>query len=151
MEDYIFLIIAVVISIFASINKNKKKSAEKIPAIESNEDSGDSFIDQFFDLDFPDEEETIPVKAAPAEKKVPLVAPTPIRTQMSHVSTFKSSLPERSGRIVQKIKKREFLNESEPEIETDETSEYLSNFSLRQAFVYSEILNPKYLNESSGI
>jgi len=151
MEDYIFLIIAVVISIFAAINKNKKKAAADIQVVTENDEPSDSFMDQLFDLDFPEEEDQIPARVSPVEKKEPLVAPLPMRPQMNYQSTFKSSLPDRSGSIKQTIAKKEFLKEAEPEIEADETSDYIADFSLRKAFVYSEIMNPKYLNESSGI
>ena len=57
MEDYIFLIIALVISIFAAINKNKKKEIIGSTIIEKEEEPGNYFMDRLFHVDSFEEEE----------------------------------------------------------------------------------------------
>ena len=152
MEDYIFLIIAVVISIFAAIKKNKKKEPIVSPVAEKEDEPENYFMDQLFNLDFPedDEEERIPAQITPVAKKEPLMAPAPMRTQLNYQPTFKSLLPDRSGRGIQSLLKKERELKDDIEDETDESTDYLEDFSLRKAFVYSEIMNPKYLQETGS-
>jgi len=152
MEDYIFLIIAVVISIFAAIKKNKKKEIVVSTVIEKKEEEPESnFMDRLFDLDFPDDEEKqIQPEIVPVLKKEPLTAPAPMQTHLNYQSPFKSYLPDQSGRNIQSSLKKEIVMKNDDVTETDETSGYLEDFSLRKAFVYSEIMNPKYLQETGS-
>lgn len=151
MEDYIFLIIAVVISIIASIKKNKKKESIASATTEKEEDPDNYFLDRLFNVDFPeDEEDQIPVRIKPVEKRETLIAPAPMRNPVNYQSPFKSSLPERSVRSIQSSLKKETLPVEEIEDEADESAGYLEDFSLRKAFVYSEIMNPKYLQETGS-
>jgi hypothetical protein len=151
MEDYIFLIIAVVISIFAAIKKNKKTEPTASAVSENEEESENFLMDRFFHVDFPeDEEEQIPVRIKPVAKKETLIAPAPMRTEVNYRMPFKSTLPDRSGRAIQSSLKKETLPDEEMEVETDESAGYLEDFSLRKAFVYSEIMTPKYLQETGS-
>lgn len=151
MEDYIFLIIAVVISIFAAIKKNKKKEPIASAVTENEEEPENYFMDRLFNVDFPeDEEEQIPVRIKPVAKKETLVAPAPMRTEVNYRMPFKSTLPDRSGRTIQSSLKKETAPDEEIEVETGESAGYFEDFSLRKAFVYSEIMNPKYLQETGS-
>ena len=152
MEDYIFLIIAVVISIFAAINKNKKKEIIGSTIVEKEEEPGNYFMDRLFHVNsFVEEEEPIPTKIIPALKKEPLIAPAPLRPWMNQQMPFKSSLPDRSEKKIQSsLKKETGLINNEDETEPIESIGYLEDFSLRKAFVYSEIINPKYLQETGS-
>lgn len=151
MEDYIFLIIAVVISIFAAINKNKKKEPI-VSAVSENEEEPENYLmDRFFHVDFPeDEEEQIPVRIKSAAKKETLNAPVQMRTEVNYRMPFKSTLPDRSGRTFQSSLKKEAAPDVDLKDETGESTGYLEDFSLRKAFVYSEIMTPKYLQETGS-
>lgn len=151
MEDYIFLIIAVVISIFAAIKKNKKTEPIASAVSENEEEPENYFMDRLFNVDFPeDEEEQIPVKIRPVAKKETLIAPAPMRPELNYRMPFKSTLPDRPGQGIQSSLKKETLPDEEMEVETDDYAGYLEDFSLRKAFVYSEIMNPKYLQEAGS-
>lgn len=152
MEDYIFLIIAIVISIFAAIKKNKKKEEPIASAVSEKEEEPENyFIDRLFNVDFPeDEEEQVPARVSPVAKKGTLIAPAPVRTEVNYRMPFKSTLPERSGRFVGSSLKKETMPNDDMEVETDESTGYIEDFSLRKAVVYSEIMNPKYLQETGS-
>lgn len=151
MEDYIFLIIAVVISIFAAIKKNKKKEPI-VSAVSENEEEPENYLmDRFFHVDFPeDEEEQIPVRIKSAAKKETLNAPVQMRTEVNYRMPFKSTLPDRPGQGIQSSLKKETLPDEEMDVETHDYAGYLEDFSLRKAFVYSEIMTPKYLQETGS-
>ena len=70
MEDYIFLIIAIVLSIFGAINQNKKKKIEENPFLEAEEKPRNSFMDQLLGADFLNEPE---VKKAPTVRIKPML------------------------------------------------------------------------------
>ena len=145
MEDYIFLIIAIVLSIFGAINQNKKKKADANPFTEEVDEPRNGFMDHLLGSDFLDE---------PVVKKVPQVRvkPTPVNVAAKSTSeiprskfyhqAFESTLPNRpKHEVVQTSRK---LKEAEEVVEEEESVNYLEDFSLRKAFIYSEILNRKY-------
>jgi hypothetical protein len=151
MEDYIFLIIAVVISIFAAIKKNKRKAENVTPIPEKEEEPDNFLLDRLFNLDFPlEEEDHIPAKKVVVPEKEPMVASTPMKSQLNYQSPFKSFLPDRSGRITRSSLKKEVELKEEDFEETEEQAGYMEDFTLRKAFVYSEIMNPKYLQETEN-
>ena len=144
MEDYIFLIIAIVLSIFGAINQNRKKKAADNPFIEENDEPRNSFMDQLLDRDFLDE---------PVVKKAPKVRVNPTLVNVAAKSTseipgskfyhqaFESTLPDRpKHEVIQTSRK---LKEEEEVVEEEESVNYLEDLSLRKAFIYSEILNRK--------
>jgi len=145
MEDYIFLIIAIVLSIFGAINQNKKKKAEDNPFTKEVDEPRNGFMDQLLGRDFLDE---------PVVKKAPLVRVNPTQVKVAAKSTidiprgkfyhqtFESTLPDRpKHELVHTSRKQK---EEEEIIEGEESINYLEDFSLRKAFIYSEILNRKY-------
>ena len=144
MEDYIFLIIAVVLSIFGAINQNrKKKAAENLPEEEVDMKPRNFFMDQILGEDFLEETEEVrtpPVKVKPITLKK---NKSDIEIGKNYQLTrFKSTLPDRP--------KRETIltMQKQPEVEEiggeEESISYLEDFSLRKAFVYSEIMSRKY-------
>ncbi|MFA5327334.1 MAG: hypothetical protein WC384_06050 [Prolixibacteraceae bacterium] len=147
MDDYIFLIIAVVISIFAAIKKNKKKEDLVSPDSAVQSKPRNYLIDQLLGDDFlaePEEDIEPPVMPKQVLKREPLVVATPAWTPVNYKSTFKSSLPDRSSKIIQ-TKTTRNLPEVIQDIEgTGEETSYLEDFSLRKAVIYSEIMNRKY-------
>lgn len=147
MEDYIFLIIAVVLSIFAAIKKNKKKANEDNPFVEKTERPRNFFMDQLLGEDFLEEQEEEvkpPVRVKPVMKKEAMVSTIPVSGSGIYHTQFKSTLPDRPKKNLQPTIKKRMSEELDSDMETDEIPSYLEDFSLRKAFVYSEILGQKY-------
>ena len=150
MEDYIFLLIAIALSIFGAINQSKKKRAAENTSKEEVKPRN-FFMDQILGEDFlaetePEPEETI--IPAPVKQFIPKVAvqqnsDVNIHTDRNfHLQKFKSTLPDRPKHVT--IKTTQQRNEKMEEDESEETTNYLEDFSLRKAFVYSQILEQKY-------
>ena len=143
MDDYIFLIIAIALSIFGAINQSKKKKAAENLLEDEVTKPRNFFMDQLLGEDFLEETEVVrtpPVKVKPAPAKVA------IRNNnigMNYqLERFKSTLPDRPKRETILTMQRQTEDE---EIDgTEETTSYLEDFSLRKAFVYSQILERKY-------
>jgi hypothetical protein len=147
MEDYIFLIIAILLSIFGAINKNKKKKAAEMPAETTEEHSGNYLLDELFGDDFMEEKPTPEVKPAPAKQATPepkiWKEPQIVRHAYSH-QPFKSTLPARAKRQSISTTKKPA---EEPIIEPDQPTlagNFTEGFSLRKAVIYSTILERKY-------
>lgn len=148
MEDYIFLIIAVALSIYSAVTKKKKKEGAVNPLIDDPEESKNSFMDRFLEEDF------LPEPPAEVVKPVKLVRPAMERepfltTELSGSGGlfhpgFKHSLPKRKETGLKTSVKKAPIEVLDTADETDETTGYLEDFSLRKAFVYSEIMTRKY-------
>jgi len=145
MEDYIFLIIAIVLSIFGAINQNKKKKAVDNPFTEDIDEPRNGFMDQLLGRDFLDEpvvKKAPPVRINQTPANVAVNATTEIPRGKFYHQTFKSTLPDRpKHELVHTSRKQK---EEEEIAEVEDSINYLEDFSLRKAFVYSEILNRKY-------
>lgn len=143
MEDYIFLIIAIVLSIFGAINKNKKKKAADDLPDEPEEHPRNFIIDQLLGEDFLADEEP---KPAPKPKVVrkPVIVQPQVRTPHKYQPSFVSGLPDRPKRTLKSSVAPVAVEEPEPETELTDQTAYLEDFSLRKAFIYSEILQRKY-------
>jgi hypothetical protein len=147
MEDYIFLIIAVALSIFGAINQNKKKKDAENPLSEKTAKPRNFFMDQLLGEDFLAEPIAVvkpAVMAKPVLKKEPLDPPKPLQTAGLYHTTFVSTLPDRSKKPLQPTLKKTSFEMETQEPEEEEMASYLEDFSLRKAFVYSEILQRKY-------
>jgi len=150
MEDYIFLILAIVLSIFGAINKKKKITEKPNPLAEKAQRPKNFFLDQILGEDFLENshEEIKPVvKEKPMKRPELVVNPIQVTRTGFYHEGFKSTLPDKKKKPFQTMTpKTEVV---EPEIEYDDTdsTDYLGDFSLRKAFVYSEIMNPKYLQD----
>jgi hypothetical protein len=146
MDDYIFLIIAIALSIFGAINQSKKKKAmDESP--EKGVNPRNFFLDQLLGEDFlaePKEEVKPAVLIKPVLKKEPLVNPMTVQKSGLYHTSFVSSLPDRSKTPIQPTTRKPLIETVEPESEEEEMTSYLEGFSLRKAFVYSEIMQRKY-------
>lgn len=149
MDDYIFLIIAVAISIFAAINKSKKNKMADNPE-EERVKPRNFFMDQLLGEDFlaeQEEKKTPPVRVKQAPANVIFKSSNDIQKGLNYqLPRFKSTLPNRPKRETISTFQRQ--KEEEKIIETEETNNYLEDFSLRKAFVYSQIMEPKYWIET---
>ena len=145
MEDYIFLIIAIVLSIFGAINQNKKKKAENSPFADEIEEPRNRFMDQLLGRDFLDEpvaKKATPVRKNPAPLNVADKSTIEIPRSKFYHQTFKSTLPDRPKHEMIRTTWKQKDNEEYDEI--NESMNYLEDFSLRKAFIYSEIMNQKF-------
>jgi len=145
MEDYIFLIIAVVLSIFGALNQNRKKKAEEdvLSQTEARRSKSDPFLN-FELMDVEDEEEEYERKQKEATRKAVLKKPLePNKDTVFHAPKFKSTLPERKIKISLRPKEKpaqeEKINQS-----ANENPSIMEDFSLRKAIIYSEIIKPNY-------
>jgi hypothetical protein len=150
MEDYIFLIVAVALSIYAAINKGKKNKEAPILLEEEEEELEENnarnfFMDQLLGEDFLEE----PIVKKPKPVKIPQI---PVRAEFKSgldmnkkglfKSRFVSTLPERIKRP--SVSSMNIQPEVEEEDLMEETGSYLDDFSLRKAVIYSQILEQKY-------
>ncbi|MEI8113795.1 MAG: hypothetical protein WCI54_09195 [Bacteroidia bacterium] len=146
MDDYIFLIIAIALSIFGAINQNKKKKSMDDPA-QQGARPRNFFLDQLLGEDFlaePKVEIQPKVLVKPVLKKEPLVMPVPaVKSGLYHTS-FVSTLPERAKKPLQPSTRKSLVEAVKPDPEEEDAPGYLEDFSLRKAFVYSEIMQRKY-------
>ncbi|MFY9152006.1 MAG: hypothetical protein WAO52_08330 [Prolixibacteraceae bacterium] len=145
MDDYIFLIIAVIISIFAAIKKNKKK--DEVILSDGVREPRNFLMDQLLGEDFladSDDEFEEPVRIQPPVQKEAKVFVPEIKTSGLTRKGFSSGLPASSSSRLQLSVKPSIATEPEEDSEEIEPEGYLEGFSLRKAVIYSEILNPKY-------
>jgi hypothetical protein len=145
MEDYIFLIIAIVLSIFGAINQNRKKKIQDNPSTEVEEKPRNHFLDQLLGADFlnePEVKKAPPVRIKPMPVNVAAKSTIDIPRGKFYHQVFKSTLPDRpKHELIQTTWKQKEEGEI---VEVEESINYLEDFSLRKAFVYSEIMNRKY-------
>ena len=145
MEDYIFLIIAIVLSIFGAINQNKKKKIGDNPNTEAEERPRNRFMDQLLGNDFlnePEVRKVTPIKIKPVAVNVAAKSTIDIPRGKFYHQTFKSTLPDRPKHELLKTTWKQ--KEEEGIVEVEESINYIEDFSLRKAFIYSEIMNRKY-------
>lgn len=147
MEDYIFLIIAIVLSIFGAINQNKKKKVDDNPFTEEVEEPRNRFMDQLLGRDFLDEpvvRKIQPVRINTIQSNVATQSSGDTQREKFYHQVFKSTLPDSPKH--QLIQATRIKKEEEEIVEAEESMNYLEDFSLRKAFVYSEIMNRKYFS-----
>ena len=150
MGDYIFLIIAIAISIFGAINKSQKSKMANQPLEEKESKRRNFFMDQLLGEDFledtqeKEEKRTPPMQVQPAASKDIFKSSRETQKALNYqLPKFKSTLPDRPKHvtIVPNTRQKE---EDRTIVDPEETISYLEDFSLRKAFVYSLILERKY-------
>lgn len=152
MEDYIFLIIAVAISIFAAINKSQKAKMagqpnEKVDAEAQAARRRRQFMDQLLGEDFladDEEEKAPPMRVQPAPQKVVFKSSSDIQKGLNYqLPRFRSTLPDRPKHKTITTTQWKKVEE-EAVVEPEESISYLEDFSFRKAIVYSQIIERKY-------
>ncbi|WP_163709670.1 hypothetical protein [Mangrovibacterium lignilyticum] len=153
MEDYIFIIIAIVLSVFGAMNQQKKKREQAMRGMDDEEErTSNSIFDQLFEDDVfmtgnPQEMVSPPiVKPAPPKKekmKAPVKMEAPAR--MAYKPIKREGLKHSYVREERKSTSLE-LEKLQKEDESKFRSKNFrrKDFSLRKAVIYSEILNRKY-------
>lgn len=145
MEEYIFIILAILLSVFSAFNRNKNKNASGKTAAGSSSGTGTSFFDQFFGETFGLEEE-------PAPKQTNPVVPEPIKRPIQK-NIKKIREPFLTGEMAQASRRKDLIVlqktidaatvPSHPR--KHRMPEMMKGFSLKKAVVYSEIIRPKYI------
>ena len=132
MEDYIFIIIAIVLSALGAINKkNKKKRAQMANNDQEGNDHPSFFETQFSDPFFNNDSDEDPFFSKSAE-----LIPEP-KVEVKPTSEYQT--------VTQKARaqKDRNLEHEEPEEET-RLGGIMKDFSMKKAVIYSEILERKY-------
>jgi hypothetical protein len=145
MEDYIFLFIAILLSIFGALNQNKKKAAQgNVPEEPRHRTPRtDPFLD-FELMEVEDEEDAYERKVRDDAKRADFLRSVEEKKeQASHSTLSKSTLPDRPKKKVIKPALK-VIETEEPAVATTEGGGLLEDFSLRKAVIYSEILKRKY-------
>ena len=150
MEDYIFILIAIVLSIFGAINQNKKKRMEQMTEDEQEPEHEPSFFDQIFD------DPVFSETSKPKPEPKPVVVEKPrIVSNIRMPEPKLQRQPLRSthlkkteiGDAIHRNKIASSLDKTDAKMETKtQTGRYsiMSDFSLRKAIIYAEILERKY-------
>ena len=134
MEDYIFIIIAIVLSVIGALNSKKKKRMQLMGNDEKPPERQPSIFDQFFDD---------PLFTEPSTATVPPQTTTFAPTKME-VKPMPRTFANRE--VTAHTTKRKIKTSfTEDEIKDETTREsILSDFSIKKAIIYSEILKRKY-------
>ncbi len=133
MEDYIYIIIAIVLSIFGAINNKKKKAQQQ--ALEEEQETppkSRSVLEELLDDPFFQSEE--------AEQPVPQVI-EPITPPPKEKPVFEKRISFKTP--LRETEKREPMMQP-MERSTKIRNSIRSDFSLKKAVIYNEILNRKY-------
>ncbi len=151
MEDYIFILIAIVLSIFGAINQNKKKKMEQMREEDQEPKHESSFFDQIFDDPmFREEPQPKPVRE-PVVIEKPRIIPERRIPERRIPEPKLERQPLRSSRLkkteiedaIHKNKIASSTTENEADTKGARYS-VMSDFSLRKAIIYAEILERKY-------
>lgn len=151
MEDYIFILIAIVLSVFGAINQNKKKKMEQMMEEEQEPEHEPSFFDQIFDDPMFREEPQPKTVREPVVMERPQIIPEPRKAERRipepklERQPLRSSLLKKTeiGDAIHKNKIASSATETETETKGARYS-VMSDFSLRKAIIYAEILERKY-------
>ncbi|WP_372773676.1 hypothetical protein [Mangrovibacterium sp.] len=153
MEDYIFIIIALVLSVFGALNQQKKKREQELQKEDDMEIPSRSVFEEFFDGDPIMSDRTSensvppPVVKQVSSKREKLKAPPPMQapSKLKYNALKHESLTHSYRREERKTQALQ-LEKLKVEDDSKLTPRNLirQDFSLRKAVVYSEILNRKY-------
>jgi hypothetical protein len=142
MEDYIFLIIAIVLSILGAMNQSKKKRQAAADRLFPEEEERPSIFDQMFADDEVDEEPVVIMQKPEPKVFVPNKQPV--------IPTFEPA-PSRldTGHIQSSLIKRSIEVKPVEDLEEDAEPEYIGEgimegFTLKKALVYTEIIERRY-------
>ncbi len=130
MEDYIFIIVAIILSVVSAINKKKKKQAAAQGRGKSSPKKP-TVLEQLFHDSFFDDEE---IQEQPAQVEQP--KPDLIKREVFKHRRIPATVK------TPKETPTDFIKESNPAKKIRKSIR--ANFSLKDAVIYSEILNRKY-------
>lgn len=137
MEEYIFIILAIILSIVGAVNRNKKKQTGAGQVANSGQQNPSGIFESLFHDDFMEEQESLepePVKATPPPIKKEKAKEKFLdhRAKIERIPPKSADLKKVSS--IQKVTK----NSKKSRIKE------LDGFSLKKAVIYSEIMNRRY-------
>ncbi len=144
MDDILILLLTVGLTVFAAINQSKKKK-KSLPAEGEQSNFWETLMQE--EPIVYDDDETMapsPVRYQEGANKLH-TPPSGIFTSMNQASSpyfnpeFDDNISTTKKRVEPAIHKQEIIPEEE-----DEMQPILQNFNLRDAVIFSEIINPKY-------
>jgi hypothetical protein len=132
MEDYIFILIAILLSVFGAINRKKKQGQLPVEDKDATTEHRPSVFEQLFE-DPLFREEKPQVKPPEMKTTLPLTTDRPFRKQSASgpVPSARVRKPQTAADIPDHPLKRQI-------------HPLMKDFSLKKAVVYSEILQRKY-------
>lgn len=153
MEDYIFIIIALVLSVIGAMNSSKKKRQQAMEHMGEEEGHAPrSVFEELFDDDLfmsrqepntvpPPVERPVAPKTKPASERQTMQAPPKMEYKpMEREGLARSHRLDQSPSAAPQLEKLSL----DEEAKLSPKKLILKDFSLRKAVLYSEILNRKY-------
>jgi len=154
MEDYIFIIIALVLSVIGAMNSTKKKRQQAMDHMDDEEFKPQrSVFEELFGDDLfmngKQEANTVPPPVErtiqPKKKKVEAPAKMQAPPKMEYKPMERESLAKTHSRVKSNTPAPEMEKLSlEDEAKLSPKKLIMKDFTLRKAVLYSEILNRKY-------
>ncbi|MEL7589178.1 MAG: hypothetical protein AAGU19_20870 [Prolixibacteraceae bacterium] len=141
MEDYIFILVAILLSVFGAINRKKKQGQITAEEEETPAERRPSVFDQLFDdplfaEEKPREVKSVEPKRVSVAEAYQAISKRNIPAKSSYVPPVrKPTIPLRKPPMVIEIKERPPKRKVHP---------LMKDFTLKKAVVYSEILQRKY-------
>lgn len=141
MEDFIFILIAIVLSVIGAFNQSKKKKAEQERLEHEEQDRSPSFFNQVLSDPLFEEEEERPVVKAPEiiqeVKTVKKEGRKPLRPTVMKKTEISDSIRTTLEPIMEE--EEEIVKEKQTTRES-----IMNDFSLKKAIIYAEIIERKY-------
>ena len=145
MEDYIFIILAIALSIVGAIGRNKNK---RVPANtnfgENQPPRRTNVFDQFLNETFFEEQPVVKPVNTPVQNPVQMVQKQKREKRSPKPFLTNESTERRTKRITSTLKKAESIKKEVPDKKNRYIHELMKDFSPRKAIIYSEIINRKY-------
>lgn len=145
MEDYIFIIIAIALSIVGAVSRNKNK---KSPASTDSEGfqpmRKPGFFDQFLNEAIFDADPVSKPTVAPVQQPAPVERNKKYEKDIQKKFLNIESSKTRIKRVPYELTKVESIKKKFPGRKTKGVHELMKDFSLRKAIIYSEIIDRKY-------
>ncbi len=145
MDDYIFIILAIILSVLAAVKRNKNKKTVREGATPAGPAKKPTIFDQFLDESFFDE-----VPSSGDQELITAPAPVPA----SPVQPPKKDSPEpflshepgkkQLTKKTLQVKKKENTRGKVPERKNEGVHDLMNGFSLKKAVIFSEIVRRKY-------
>lgn len=144
MEEYIFILIAIALSIVSAVNRNKKKNAAMAGQVQPP--ATPSYLEKIMSEEFFGEKE--PVAKAPKPQTAPLPHKPMIHQKVKKREPQPFLNHESRERRIRKREMNlmgvEMIQKEVPTKKQKKVHDYMKDFSLKKAMVYSEIINTKY-------
>lgn len=140
MEDFgdiLYVIFALIAIVYSVIKKGAQKAKEATPPIFEQDEDNESF-----------EPDDRTIKGAPGSRATVMQPATMFRHEPLQARVIDNAMEEKKRQMEQnfkRIKRTSALKKTIEQDETDTGTDFMSNFDLREAVIYSEVLKrPKF-------